>query len=402
MRFFFCLVSCWCLIAHADLTLNITQSAHHPTPIVFESTPTTHATWFLDRIREDFQHSGAFQVQKEGALYRILIDAVRGKDHTIDVHVRVQSALEDAVPKRYHLYGQETRALAHQVSDVIYQEITGTRGIFSLRLAYVSLQRKAGFRPIYRLIVSDVDGFNPHAIVTSTEPLMSPAWSPDGQRMAYVSFEGQRARIFLQNLATGQRTVIQGVSGLNSAPAWSPDGKTLALVLTKRGFPHVYLLDVVSRRLQQITHGRFIDTEPAWDVDGQSILFTSDRQGSPTLYRYTVATRQVKRVMMRRYATHAQPVPSRPGAFVFVGRDANGFVLMLKEKASQAARILSHDRGVESPSVSPNGQWIMYATRHAGQGVLGMVSLHTGVRGRLPSGLGDVYEPVFSPYVTSN
>src|SRR5579883_1025087 len=190
------------------------------------------------------------------------------------------------ISKKYTVSTNELRAVAHHISDLIYQQLIGTRGIFSTKIAYVVVQRPAGAPARYTLEVADQDGYNPRPLLISPEPIMSPSWSPNGRQIAYVSFENQHASIYIQDVVTGARRVVSSYPGINGAPAWSPDGRKLALVLSKSGSPNIYVMDIGSRSLSQVTNDFYINTEPAWSPDGHSLLFTSNRGGSlPQIYQ---------------------------------------------------------------------------------------------------------------------
>ncbi|MDQ1362182.1 MAG: TolB protein, partial [Pseudomonadota bacterium] len=189
---------------------------------------------------------------------------------------------------KYRETDKTLRLAAHKISDLIYERVTGQKGAFNTQVAYVTVERQVGAQPKYKLQVADTDGHNPQTVLTSSQPIMSPAWSPDGSRLAYVSFEHRRSEIFMQNMQTGQREVLSKSAGINGAPVWSPDGRQMALTLTTGDNPDVYVLDLATRKLQQVTRHWGIDTEPSWMPDGREIVFTSSRSGKPQLYRASV------------------------------------------------------------------------------------------------------------------
>lgn len=289
------------------------------------------------------------------------------------------------------------RDAAHQVSDMIYEELTGQRGAFSTRVAYVTVVED-GDRKRYSLVVADADGANPVRIMTSSHPIMSPSWSPDGERLAYVSFENKRAEVFIQDLATGKRQSISGRAGINNAPVFSPDGSRLALTLsTEPGNPDVYVKDIESGALNRITRSPAIDTEPAWAPDGSSLYFTSDRGGGPQVYRVVPGERPKRVTFEGGY--NASPTVSPDGKHLaMVHRDRGKFRIAVMNLETEALRVLTEGALDESPSFAPNGSMIIYATQHGNEGVLAAVSVDGRVHQRLASRDALVREPVWSPY----
>lgn len=296
------------------------------------------------------------------------------------------------------LQGADWRALAHAISDSIYEAITGRKGIFSTEVLYISQVTTPQGR-MFELQKSDVDGYGARTIMRSREPIMSPSWAPDGKHIAYVSYESSRPAIYVQNVVTGKKQQVTRFRGINGAPDWSPDGKHLAMTLSKDGNPEIYLLELQTGRLTRLTRHFSIDTEPRWMPDGKAIIFTSDRGGSPQIYQLDVASKQVKRLTYEG-SYNARGVMTSDGQhLVMVHRVKGAFHVAVQDMKYGEVRVLTKTQLDESPTVSPNGQMIMFATQEGRRGLLSIVSLDGRTRIRLPSRVGEVREPAWSPYL---
>ncbi len=292
---------------------------------------------------------------------------------------------------------RDLRSTAHHIADIIYETLTGEKGAFATRIAYVT-SVKSGAKKTISLRIADADGFNPETIVSSTEPIMSPAWSPDGRKLAYVSFEKSRPAIFVQEVFTGKRDKISSFKGINGAPAWSPDGRYLAMTLSKDGNPDIFVMDLRTRKLRKLTDHWAIDTEPAWSPDGKKIIFTSDRGGKPQIYIVSASGGKAARLTFEGdYNARASFAPDGE-SIIMVTRVNGNFRIAAMDLQSKQLRVLSRGSLDESPSFAPNGSMVIYANTANNKGELSAVSFDGRVRQRLALQEGNVREPVWSPY----
>ena len=291
------------------------------------------------------------------------------------------------------------RDVAHQISDAVYEKILGVPGAFWTRIAYVTASG-LGRQSRYALMVADADGWNPRTVVNSTEPLMSPSWSPDGRRLAYVSFEGGNSGVWIQDIASGSREKVASFRGINGAPSFSPDGNRLALTLSKGGNPDIYVMDLGSKHLTQVSNHFGIDTEPSWSPDGASLYFTSDRGGRPQIYQVPASGGSATRISFDG-SYNASPTVSFDGKKIATAQGAgNTYRIALFDRSVGGGRwsLLSPGSLDESPSFAPNAAMVLYAAREGRRGVLYAVSADGRVRQRLVLTEGDVREPAWSPY----
>jgi TolB protein len=321
--------------------------------------------------------------------------------------LQIQFALFNVTSQQQVLTGSvgggvdQLRDMAHHIADQSFEKLTGVKGAFSTRMLYVTAERFGVNNTRYTLQRSDYDGARAVTLLQSREPILSPSFAPDGRRIAYVSFEQKRPRIFVQHIDTGRREQITNFEGLNGAPAWSPDGNRLAFVLSRDGNPEIYVMDMGTRQLRRVTNQPSIDTEPFWGKDGQTIYFTSDRSGKPQIYRTNINGGSAERVTFIGNYNANPKLSADEKTLVMIHRQDGYTVFKVAAQDLQRGnlRILSDTSLDESPTVAPNGTMVIYATRQQGRGVLVLASTNGRVRLPLPTAQGEVREPSWSPYL---
>ena len=413
-------------MAPAQLRIDITSGVTDPIPVAIvpfaNSAGAGNGVDVAQIIQNDLEGSGRIKAMARSAMTATPSRAqdvqlptwkAAGNDYVVVGRVTPLSAGQVAVDFELlnALTGQQLanprftgtpaalRDAAHRCSDVIYEKILGVRGAFATRVAYVSVDGQPPAQR-YQLIVADADGANPRVILESHQPMMSPAWSPDGQWLAYVSFENKRSSIYVQQVSSGQRRQVSSRVGINGAPAWSPDGKKLLVTLGgSGGTPNLYILDLGTQQLTRLTEGPAIDTEGAWAADGQSVYFTSDRSGGPQIYRIGVEAGARPRRITFGGSYNARPRLSPDGTqLVMVTQDGPNYRIGVQDLNNGTVRILSKGRLDASPSFAPNGAMIIYSGIEGGHSVLQRVSVDGLTSQRLRADSADVREPVWAPF----
>ena len=292
------------------------------------------------------------------------------------------------------------RKLAHKISDAVYEAITGVRGVFSTKIAYVTLKQLTKHKQEYMLHVADADGKNDYVLFKSNEPMLSLSWSNDGQYLAYSSFHSGRPAIYIQHIRSGDQRKVTSFKGLNGAPMWSPDDSSLVMTLSKDGNAEIYTLDLSTNKLNRLTTHYGIDTEASWSPDGKDVVFTSDRSGKPQVYRMNIKEKKPERLtFVGNY--NARPRFSKDGESLYYVHQSNGGfnIAAINMKTEEQVILTSKTSLDESPSVSPNGRMIIYSTLRGESSVLAVVSVDGGSKYFLPSNSGDVREPAWSPFL---
>ena len=416
-----------CAMAHAEFVVEVTKGQTEAVPIAvvpFVSAELAAASFDVAQlVSDDLARSGRFRtmdrkdmIDKPHSGASIGFDDWRRLNNDYMVVGSMTPDGADRFNITYELYNVLTkqrllgfqissnrpglRSASHQIADAVFEKILGIRGAFSTRIAYVSV---LGHLPdkTFQLIVADADGENPRVVMQSHEPLMSPAWSPDGSSLAYVSFEARLPSVYVQTLKTGDRRLVSAQAGVNQAPAWSPDGRKLALVLSTRdGNLDIYVKDLTTEQLSRITTDPGIDTEPVWSKDGQSIYFTSDRAGGPQIYKVGIGAGDKPRRLTFQGSYSARPrlSPDESQLAFVIQEDGAYRIATLDLRGRGDVQVLTKGHFDVSPSYAPNGAVLIYASRDKGRGVLALVSADGRVQQRLVSSEGELQEPAWAPF----
>lgn len=364
-------------------------------------------------IRADLERSGMFRLvetqvelaentqvdlaswKSKGADALATGSTVKLSDGRIEIRYKLIDTVRGSTLAAQSLVVQQhfARLGAHRVADDIFEKLTGIRGAFATRIAYVS--RSGGE---YKLEIADSDGENAFTALRSSEPIISPTWSPDGSKLAYVSFESKKPVVYVQELATRKRIIAANFKGSNSAPAWSPDGRKLAIALSREGLTQIYSVSADGSDLKKLTHSNGIDTEPCYSPDGQSIYFTSDRSGGPQIYRMNADGGDIKRVTFGGNYNISPTISPDGKMLAYISRREGRFQLHLLDLASSQEIRLSDTAHDESPSFAPNGRYILYATEAGGRGTLAVASIDGSAKYTLSARGSNIREPAWGPF----
>lgn len=401
----------------SDLVLEITRGAEKQIKLGIIQTDFTEldATEIIDVIKNDLERTGEFILipstemlsipsSPDSVIHRdwLLLDAdaiifltTEKLDKSIDIAYSIYDIRAKKIVLKKKIYGvpDGLRQSSHYVSDGIYKHYYGIEGVSSTKLMYVAKNDD-----IYRLIVSDADGFNEQTLLKSTQSIISPAWSPDAKDVAYVSFENNRAQVFTQNLETGTRKLILSSKFSVSAPAWSPDRRYIAFTSTMDGNSEIYIINLDTKKIERLTENFAIDTEPAWSTDGKKIIFTSDRSGSPQIYELDLRTK-LKRRITTEGSYNARGSFIDKNNIIFIHRNSTNFNIATFNLQTRQLRVLTNTEFDESPCIAPNGNVIIYATKEQGYSMLAGVNISSNVGFKLPALYGELKEPAWSPFL---
>lgn len=412
-------------VVYADLTIEIDQSDENALPIAmvplaWQGVTSVAPVNLASVMAANFHRTGKFRPLDESgmpqlphSLEEVSFDQWRDLEidnlitgsiqeespgfYTIDLFLIDVLRRQQVIAKRWTNIPQKwLRKVAHQMSDLVYKELTGIRGDFSTQIAYVTLEKVDGERH-YALEVADADGFGAQKILKSTSPIMSPSWSPDGKQLAYVSFEHGRSEVFIQSLDGKYRESIASFNGINGAPAWSPDGKQMALTLSKDGSADIYIMDLKTKKLRRLTTNWAIETEAVWSTNGRSLFYNSDRRGQPQIFQVFLDTGEERRVSFEGNY-NANPEISPDGRYIAMVHGNGGFHIGVLDLYTNDFSVITKTFLDESPSFSPNGEMILYAMNRGGVGRLASVSVDGRITQVISATNGQVREPAWGPF----
>lgn len=414
------------VVAHAELMIEITHGVDNPIPIAISPFSWAGAGTLPEDVagivESDLRRSGLFDVLNKGNMLSHPDHPMKvfyrdwqalGRDYLVVGRINQVGEFYEAKYNLLDIVNQKSmmeeytirvsrnglRDMAHRISDQVFEKITGIRGAFSTKMVYLSRQNLGKGRFNYQLFIADSDGARAQKVLDSSEPILSPAWAPDGKRIAYSAFEKGRPSIYIHTLATGAREKLTNFRGINSSPAWSPDGTKLAMTLSKDGTPDIYVMDLATRRLTKVApHNFAIDTEPQWMPDGQTLVFTSNRGGQPQIYQVEIYSGYVKRLTFEGdFNARARVLPDGSG-LIMVHKNGGDFKIARLDMKRNRTFVLTSTQLDESPSIAANGTMVLYAAKRAGNVMLAAVSIDGRVSYNLPSQGRDIREPAWSPF----
>lgn len=406
---------CMACSVHAELSIEISGAGEHQVPVSvvhFGGEEAVPGQTISSVVSNDLMRTGLFKLVDPAGrsphepgevnysewpgVDALLIGKVRPLDAgRVEVRFRLLDMVRhiELIALSVTARSDQVRAIGHRVADLVYEKLTGSPGVFSTRIAYVNREGKN-----YRLVVADSDGYGEQTLLALNEPIMSPSWSPDGSQLAYVSFERGHASVFVQSLATRQRTLLADFPGSNSAPTWSPDGKQLALVLSREGSSQIYIVRSDGKDLRRITFSEAIDTEPAFSPDGKYLLFTSDRGGSAQIYKVGAEGGYAERLTFEGDNNFSARFNPDGKSFVFSHFVGGVFYIAVQDFETRQMQVLTGGGWEKKPSFAPNGKLVLFATESQGRGILATVSSDGRVKQKMVAQRGDIREPIWGPF----
>lgn len=399
--------------AYAEINLELNQATIGTIPVAIEPSDLkkhdNHVVQIARIVEKDLGYSEKIKVVPKATTADFLVRIKRDDASTIDksaqqtfcMHLEYPLRKKDHVtPKPFCLSGNpetQLRLIAHQFADKAHDHTTGKRNIFTHKIGYVKESNGQDRNKTYQIAVSDFDRHNEQVLLESTSPIMSLAFSPDGQKLAYVSFEEDVSRIFIQDLMSGNREVISEFSGVNAAPSWSPDGKKIAMALSFSGITKIYTMDLTTRSIEKITSGQHIDTEPFWLKDGSKLIFSSNRSGSPQIHEYDFKSKKIKQLTFHGQYNVAPQMTSDKQYLVYLSKIDKKLQIVSQDQKNRSVRYLGNGKYDDTPRISPTNDMILYTTANGVQTMLAIVSVDGTIKVPMPADKFSLKHPSWSP-----